>query len=216
MLGLIKKLLALVIVVAAAYAGFRWGGKVFPPLERMLGRGQHATAAPVAGPSAAIADSTLGRFERFRNGKGPDRLGLGGTELTSVVRYSLPGIVPPGVSEPTVSLADGRVHVSARVAVDAFPRLPHLDQVIGILPDTVLVEMRGTLARVDQEHLALLVDRMQIAHVPLPRRMIGDVLSGLGAERRASLPEDALLVPLPDGLSSAFVQRDSLVLLAKR
>ncbi len=220
MIGLIKKLLAAVILVAAAYVGFRWGGKVFPPLERLFGL--HADSVAVAGnastpgPSQAIADSTLARFQRFRDGKGRDRMALGSNQLTSVLRYALPGIVPPGVNEPTVALSDGRVNVSARVAVHAFPHLPHLDKVAGILPDTALVEMGGSLVRVDQQHLAFIVDRMHIVHVPIPKAMIAEVLSGLGADRRPNLPKDGLVVPLPDGLSSAFVQRDSLVLLAKR
>lgn len=217
MFGLIKKLVVLVVLVAVAYAGFRWGNKVFPPLERLLGRARSPVATHAAGaPSQALADSVLDRFESLRDGKGRHRLGLGSTQLTSVVRYALPGLMPPGVSEPTVSLEDGRVHVSARVAVDAFPRLPHLDKVVGILPDTVLLEMEGSLVRFDQRNLALLVDHMQVAHIPLPKPMIKDVLSGLGADRQNNLPEDALMVPLPHGLSSAFVQRDSLVLLAKR
>lgn len=218
MIGLIKKLLAVVILVAAAYAGFRWGSDVFPPLEHLFGIHQgSATAVPAtARPSQAIADSTLERFQRFRDGKGPDRMALGSNQLTSVLRYALPGMVPPGVSEPTIVLSDGRVDVSARVAVHSFPHLPDLGKVAGILPDTALVEMGGSLVRFDQQHLALLIDRMHIVHIPLPKAMIADVLAGLGADRRPNLPKDGLVVPLPDGLSSAFVQRDSLVLLAKR
>ncbi len=217
MLGLIKKLVIVVVLIAVAYAGFRWGDLVFPPLDRLLGRsaGTAGVEAP-RGPSPELADSTLARFERFRDGKGGDRLSFGSNELSSVLRYALPGIVPPGVSEPTVELEDGRVRASAKVAVDAFPRLPHLDQVVGMLPDTILIEMQGSLVRFDQEHLAFLVDRIQAAHIPLPKRMTSDVLDGLGADRAKNLPKDALMVPLPDGLESAFVQRDSLVLLAKR
>ncbi len=217
---LIKRLVALVVLAAAAYAGFRWGDKVFPPLERLLGHARHPAAVEARGgapqPSQAIADSTLALLQRFRDGKGPGSIRFGSTQLTSVVRYDLPGLVPPGVADPTVALRDGRVHVSARAAVGAFPRLRSLDRVVGILPDTVLIEAEGTLVRVDQQHLGLLVDHMAVDHIPLPRPMIADVLAHLGADRDKLLPRDALLVPMPDGLSAAFVQRDSLVLLAKR
>lgn len=217
MLGFMKKIGVVVILLGVAYAGFRWGDLVFPYADHLLGRSSEpAEAGSPHEPSPELADSTLVRFERFRDGKTGDRMSFGGTELSSVLRYALPGIVPPGVTEPTVALEDGRVHASARVAVGAFPRLPHLDQVVGILPDTVWVEMQGSLVRVDQEHLAFLVDQIQVAHIPLPQRMTADVLDGLGADRQKNLPKDALMVPLPDGLESAFVQRDSLVLLARR
>lgn len=217
MLGLMKKVGIVVVLVAVAYAGFRWGDLVFPRIDHLLGRSATLSEAGAQRePSQELADSTLVRFERFRDGKSGNRTSFGSTELSSVLRYALPGIVPPGVTQPTVELENGRVHASARVAVGAFPRLPHLDQVVGILPDTVLVEMRGSLVRVDQEHLAFLVDQVQVAHIPLPKRMTSDVLDGLGADRQKNLPKDALMVPLPDGLESAFVQRDSLVLLAKR
>jgi hypothetical protein len=217
-MGIVKKLVILATLVVAAYAGFRWGPMVFPRLERALGvdSEQPTEEAAVTQPSAELADRTLERFERFRRGEAGDRLALSGLELSSVIRYALPGIVPPGVDEPTVDLDRGRVRLSARVAIAAFPRLPDLDQVVGILPDTVRVEMEGSLVPLDQGHLSLLVDRIEAARIPLPRRMIPRILEGLGQERRASLPDDALAVPLPDGLQAAFVQRDSLVLIAKR
>lgn len=217
-MGLLKKLVAVVVLVLVAYAGFRWGPWVFPRLERALGMdGPEEVAEPaVEGPSAELADRTLDRFESFRKGDGPERIALGGVELTSVVRYALPGIVPPGVDEPTVTLSDGRVGVRARVALAAFPRLPKLDDVLGILPDTVDVSMEGSLVPLDREHLALMVDHIEASRIPLPRRMIPRVLAGFGRDGSSALPEDALSVPLPDGLHSVFVQRDSLVLIAER
>ncbi len=212
---MIKKLVWVVMLFAAAYAGFRWGPVVFPALERSLGIQPRVAVVDEAGPTPELAESTLDRFEQFRAGELGDRLALGGPELSSVLRYALPGIVPSGVTEPTVELEDGRVHLSARVAVDAFPKLPRLDQIVGLLPDTVLVETRGSLVPIDQGNLALLVDRLQIAKIPLPSRMVPDVLNGLGRQGPASLPADGLAVPMPDGLESVFVLRDSLVLLAK-
>ena len=218
MFGLVKKLISLGVLLVVAYAGYRWGPAFFPAVERALGRAPaealEAEAAP-AGPSAEVAEATLDRFEAFRSGDG-DRLALGGGELTSVVRYALPGIIPPGVSEPTVGLSEGRIHLSARVAVDAFPRLPKLDEIVGLLPDTVLIEMDGTLVALDQSFLALMVDRVHAARIPIPSRMVPEVLKGLGRGGTATLPKDALAVPIPDGIGAVFIQRDSLVLVAKR
>jgi hypothetical protein len=217
----VKRLVAFVVLLLAAYAGFRWGGVVFPPMERWLGLSTRtdstAAAAPATeAPSAEIADATLDRFERLRSGGGEDHLALSSTQLSSVVRFSLPGIIPPGVSDPTVEIDEGRVRLSARVALEAFPRVPHLDQILGILPDTVLLEMEGALVPFDPQYMALLVDKVSASHVPIPKRMVADVLRGLGRQAPAELPPDALPVPIPRGVRSVYVQRDSLVLVAAR
>jgi hypothetical protein len=167
-------------------------------------------------PSPELAETTLDRFEAFRAGAGEERLALDGTALTSVIRYALPGIIPLGVTDPTVELADGRVRLTARVAVRAFPRFPRLEEIMGLLPDTVLIAMDGTLVALDQSFMSLMVDRVEAGRIPLPRRLVSDILTGLGREGPESLPEDALAVPVPDGVGAVYVQGDSLVLIAKR
>jgi hypothetical protein len=52
--------------------------------------------------------------------------------------------------------------------------------------------------------------------VPLPSRTIPGILRALGRVHREGLPPDALAVPLPGGLASAYVEEDSLVLVADR
>ncbi len=209
-----KKSVIAVVLILAAYAGFRWGPAVFPSIERALGIAPAASTVTKAQPTPELAEQTLDLFEQFRAGEAGDRLMLGGTELSALVRYSLPGLVPRGVTAPTIELDKGRVHLSVRVAVEAFPKLPRLDHIIGLLPDTILLEVRGSLVPLDQRHMALLVDRLQVMKIPIPARLVSDVLKAFGQSRPASLPDDAIEVPLPDGLRSVFVQRDSLVMLA--
>ena len=207
--------MAVVVLVAAAYAGWRWGPAVFPTVERWLGRDEVA-GLEVTDASPELADATLDRLERFRAGEGPPVLALGDAELSSLVRYALPGLVPPGVERPSVRLVDGRVLLTARVAVNAFPDLPALDQVLGLLPDTVDLLMDGTLGAWGRENLALTIHRVEASGIPLPDRMIPRVLAAMGRRDREGLPPDAMVVPLPEGLASASVRSDSLVLVADR
>lgn len=199
--------------------GFRWGEVIFPPLERAFAWARERVPE-VAGvepePTPELAERALHRFERLRSGQGPDRAAFGAIELSALVRHAFPGVVPPGVEEPTVELSGGRVRLSARVAVSAFPRLPRLEEVAGLLADTVRIRMDGSLVSFDPRYLALVVDRVEASRVPIPSRMIDDVLAGFGRRRPDGAPPHALAIPLPKGLRGAFVQGDSLVVLAER
>jgi len=208
------------VILGAGYVGFRWGEAIFPPLERAFAwartRVPDVAEAVEPEPTPELAERALNRFERLRSGQGPDRAAFGAIELSALVRHAFPGVVPLGVEEPTIELADGRVRLSARVAVDAFPRLPRLEEVAGLLADTVRIRMEGSLVSFEPRYLALVVDRVEASRVPIPARMIDDVLAGFGRRNPDGAPPHALTVPLPKGLSGAFVQGDSLVVLAER
>lgn len=207
----------MVVVTAVAYAGWRFGDPYFPRLEDAVREnvGEAVEEGPGA-PSPALAEETLDRVDAFRAGEAGSRLELDGVALSSVVRYSLPGIIPPGVHEPAVEMRGGKVFLSARVAMAAFPDLPALDDVVGLLPDTVDIVMRGALEPLDDEYAALRVDRVEASRIPLPARVIPAILRSLGRTDRPGLGEDAFAVPLPSGLASAFVEGDRLVLLGDR
>ena len=100
----------------------------------------------------------------------------------------------------------------ARVAVEAFPDLPALDEVMGLLPDTVTIEMRARLVPFSDNFAALTVRRVEASRVPLPSRMIPGILGSLGRVDRDGLPSDAIAVPLPSGASNAWVEESALVL----
>ena len=105
--------------------------------------------------------------------------------------------------------------MTARVAVEAFPGLPTLDGVLGFLPDTVSISIEGALAPLEEEWVALIVHGVYAAFipVPLPDGMTPRILTALGRRGRAELPEDALAFPLPDGVRTAYVLRDRLILV---
>ena len=209
--GCVGRLLFLVILAGAGLAIW-WN---YPQLADRI-RGIREPAGTMAEkPSPELADATLDRFETFQSG-GASELQLGDAELTSLVRYSLPGRLPEGVNDPTVRVQDGQVYLGARVALRGLPDVPALREVVGLLPDTVPVEIRGTLAPFDIDRAALHVDQIEASRIPLPARYIPEILSKLGRAPEPNLPPDAVLVPLPRGLSQVYVLRDSLVLVAKR
>jgi hypothetical protein len=166
-------------------------------------------------PSPELAEAALDRFERFLRGELGDRLSLSAVEVVSVIRYSAPGIVPGGVSGVEVEFDDGIVALSARVLVEAFPGLPNLDGILGFLPDTVSVTIEGHLAPLDEGAIALVVHGVYASFipVPLPDGMTPKILMALGRRSRPGLPGDALPFSLPDGVGSAHVLRDRLILM---
>ena len=209
--SLFGKAVILLLLVAAAYAGWRWGAGVFPQVHEWLGvTGVEETGAVVSSPG--LADSVMARVQELRRGEGPSELALGGNELTSVLRHSVPGLLPTGVSDPEVTLEDGRVHLQARVTLGSFPDLPDLGPILGMLPDTLDVALQAALMPFGDGTAALLVHHLEASRIPLPRRFIPDILTAMGRTNQPGLPPEALLVPLPSGLGSAYILTDSLIL----
>jgi hypothetical protein len=215
MTGCLKSILWKVAVVGglvlAAYAGWRWGPQVFPQLHDWLGWGaEESSVGPE--PTPELADSVLAQVQVLRRGDAEAPLVLGSGELTSVVRYGAPSMIPDGISEPLVTLVDGRVHVQARVTLEAFPELPDLGPIIGFLPDTLDVSFEASLMPFGDRRAALLLHGIEASRIPLPRRLIPDILGAMGRRDEAGLPPEAILVPLPSGLASAYILTDSLIL----
>lgn len=209
--SLFKKIVFLLLLLVAAYAGWRWGPDVFPKVQRWLGVGVEEEVEEV-GATPELADSVMARVRLFRRGEGSDQLALGGRELTSVLRHSVSDLMPKGVSDPLVELEDGRVQLRARVALSSFPDLPDLGPILGILPDTLDVALHASLMPFGQGSAALLVHRIEAARIPLPGRLVPEILAAMGREDRPGLPREALLVQLPSGLASAYILTDSLIL----
>ncbi len=205
------------VIVAAAYAGWRWGPAVFPRAERWLeGRAEEVTPGTEE-PSPEVADRVMARVEAFvESARTGDEFRLDDLEVTSVLRYASPGLLPAGIDEPTVWMEDGRLRLGARVTPSSFPDFPELEGILGILPDTVPLEVEASLLPFDDQAAAVLVQKIEAAGIPLPRRSYPTILTALGRRDRRGLPPEAVAVPLPEGLRSVYIAGDSLVLVVNR
>ncbi len=208
--SLLGKLLLLLILAGAAYGLWHWWPSVLPGIQSFSGR-PASTLSHGPAPTQALADSVVERVQAFRR-SGDGELALGGREVTSVLRYSIPGLIPSGIRDPNVDFGDGRVHLTARVVLSEFPDLPDLGRVLGILPDTLNVVVEAALVPFGEEESALLVHSIEASRIPIPRRLFPEILRAMGRVDRPGLPPEALAVPLPAGLESAYILTDSLIL----
>ena len=215
MTGCLRKIvgrsLILCLLVAAAYAGWRWGPQVFPRVQEWVG--QFGAAKDESLPvSPALADSVVAQVQELRRGGGPGRMAFGDRELTSALQYSVPGLIPDGVTASEVRLGEDRVRLGARVALEAFPDLPDLGPILGILPDTLDVVLEASLMPFGPGRAALMVHGLEASRIPLPRRLIPGILAAMGRSAEPGLPPEAIVVPLPSGVGSAYILGDSLIL----
>ncbi len=215
----IKKLIGTLftgaLLVLTAYGGWRWGDRVFPSLERMVGieRADQMDGPDAPMPTAEIADRAVERAEALRRSGDAGEVSFDGNELTSLLRYQIEGRLPSAIVEPRVVLQDGRVELRGRMVVAEVTDLPDLGPATEALPDTVDVSAAGTLVPFDGRGSAFLVERVRVQGFPLPRNTTPRLIAALDSDRPPGLPEQAVYVQLPSGLRSAYVEGDRLVVV---
>jgi hypothetical protein len=123
-----------------------------------------------AGPAAAVR--MVDRLQLFRTGNAGSRLELDAPQLTALLRHAVPGLIPQGVRDPSVSIVDEEIRVRARVEPGALSGGEVLSDVLGALPERVDVELRGTLHRVAPSAVEYRIERATVGAVPLPNAVV--------------------------------------------
>src|SRR5688572_19140937 len=207
-----KFVLTLLILVILLAVGWTQRGRI---LAMMFGRdAPKATPAANVETSPQLAEIAEARLELLREGK-VDRVALHEGELQSLLMYRFVQILPAFVDSPRVMVKNGKIEVTARVPVDHLPSIEELGDAAGFLPDTAEVAMRGALLPLDDGRVALSIEQVWAARIPLPQRLVPRALERLGRKDEPGLPKNALALPLPSGIGSARLERDSLILLAQ-
>jgi hypothetical protein len=206
-LGCIRGVVVLVLIVVLAAVVFLFRGRI---MEKIHG-GSHAVAVA---PSAAVGDSAYQKLDDLRAAK-TDRVAMSTVELQSLVQYKYPGLLPAFAREPHIELSGDHVKLKARVPADKLPSIKGLGDAAAFLPDTADVSLSGTLIPLPSGRVGLGVDAVQVAGIPLPSRLIHDGLRRVGRKSEPGLPDDAIGVSLPEGVKSAYIRNDSLILLGR-
>ena len=207
---LVTRVALAVMVVLAAYAGWKWGYAVFPGVEERLGIAQTGTAElPVTPETAARATA---RIREFRGSEEPE-LKLESSEVSSLLRYSAPGMLPAGVMEPSVSFVEERIEFQAVVLPGEIPDLPYLGGLLGLLPDTVDILVVGSLLPSSEEGTLLHIEGIELQGWPVPPNSVPEIMAALGRVSPPGVPESAVLVPALGGLKGADIEDGGLVLV---
>lgn len=209
-MGCLKRIIGLVIIVVVVALVYLNRDKITSKWHG-LREGKDNVALL---PSAALADSAARKIAALQNGKS-QRVTLSEVELQSLLRYKFRQILPAFVDSPRIQLKGSKIQVSGRVPVDRLPQVTELGEAADFLPDTTELSVIGELLPLRTGRVALTVDEVKAARIPLPHRLVPKALRSLGRKDEPGLPSDAMAVPLPAGATAAYVRNDTLVFIGK-
>lgn len=205
---LIRSILTAMLVVGIAVFAFLNRDRLKDAWQSLRGN----TEQVELGPSQEMADAADAKIQELKTGES-DRVALSELELQSLLQYKYRELLPGFVDSPKVDLNGSRIEVKARVPVDRLPQINELGEAAGFLPDTTELSVRGELLPLQGRRVALAVDQVRAARIPMPQRLVHGALTKLGRKDEPGLPKDALAIRLPVGADAAYVRNDSLVFI---
>lgn len=167
-------------------------------------------------PSPALAEAAHAKLADLGQAGGSQTVSLSEAEVQSLLLYRFASALPPFITTPEVEFGDDQLRIQARVPTDQIPWTDEAREVRELLPDTTLVAAKARFLPLDGGRVALAVNELSAARVPLPRTMIPTVLDRLGRENEPGLPPHALPVPLPTGVDDVYIRSDRLVIVPRR
>lgn len=187
-----------------------------PPRPGTSPGGPDTSHAGVPAATPELASRTVDRLQLFRTGNAGARLTLTDDEITALLRHGMPGVLPAGIHDPVVRLTSGAVLVEARLATDEFAGRGPLTSVLGALPDTLAVALRGRLSS-SPDRLVLTVENARASGVPLPPGVVAAIVGALAAESGDDVKSGgegaaSLSMRWPDGVAAVTVVGDRLFL----
>lgn len=200
------KLIGFVLLVLLLAVGWTQRGRVLA----LLGSDEMPAEVEVQ-PSPQLAAIAEAKLEALAEGRSSS-IALNSIELESLLRYRYIQLLPAFVDSPRIQLEDGKIEVDARIPVDRLPSVGELGEAASFLPDTTDVGVRARLLPLDSGRVALSIESISAAGIPLPDRLVPKALTQLGRRNEPGLPRNAVAVPLPPGIRAAIVRGDSLVL----
>ncbi|HSJ24976.1 MAG TPA: hypothetical protein VK929_09930 [Longimicrobiales bacterium] len=203
-----RRIVALVVILALGVGVYLYRDRLLIAWHDYRG-----TSPAVEEPSPELADRAERKLNALRDGSST-YAALSAVELESLLAFRYNGVLPGFLDTPVVEMRGDQLRLRARVPVDRLPDIQGLGPAAAFLPDTTEVTVSGRLLPLQPGRVAFAIDDISAQRFPLPRRLVPGALERLGRRDEPGLPADAMALPLPPGANSAYIRRDSLVLLA--
>lgn len=195
----------LTVVVVLAGAAWIWRG----PLLAWW----HQRDRPVASaaPSPDLARTSGRKLEAFLEGRGPARVSFDQAELQSLASYRFRDSLPPGLTDPKVTLGDSTLEASAAIQVERLMHGKAPDGLRTLLGDSARVsaELRPTVDR--RGVLVLGIGHVSAGGLPIPDLMVPWLLQQTGLSNGHG-PGRALELAVPPDLKAVRVEGGRLEL----
>lgn len=202
LIGFVGRIVVLLVLVGIiGLAWLRWSSDRSPD-------GGGAGADVMAAATPELADSVEARFDTaVASGEGT--VELTEAEFASLLLHALSGTLPGGIVPNSVRFVEGEVWIGGLVALSNVPSNEWLNRIRRVLPEEVPVEVRATVVSVEDGEAVLLIRRLSLAGIPLPRSAYAALLSNPGGDD--GLPPEAVRVRLPSEVRSLQLDGDRLV-----
>lgn len=211
-MGCMRRIALLVVLVALVAGGWLFRAE-------LLGLWQNLRSdEPAAVASPELAERAERKLATMNEPGAPDRVSLNSAEIQSLVAYRMAESLPGFILTPTVTVDEGRLRVHARVPTEEVSGMRGIggsEEILSMLPDTTEVHASGHLIPLGDGRVALAIDEVSAASIPLPKRYIPRLLERAGRVDEPGLPREALAVRLPSGVRNAYAHGDSIVFVTR-
>lgn len=195
----------LTVIVVLAGAAWIWRGPLLAWWH------EHDRPVAASAPSADLARTSGKKLDDFLRGRGPAHISFDQAELQSLASYRFRDSLPPGLSDPRITLGDSTLEASAALQVDRLMHGKAPDGLRSLLGDSarVTAELRPEVPR--RGVLELGVRKVSAGGLPIPDLMVPWLLqqSGLAGNHGSAR---AVALPVPRDLAAVRVEGGRLEL----
>ena len=213
MIGCMRRIVVVVLLLALVVGAWLFRSQLIGAWQGLRGGGEPELASP------ELAERAEAKLASLNEADAPARISLTSAELQSLVTYRMAASLPPFILDPVVTVEEGDLRVTARVPTDQVAGVRGIggsEEILSMLPDTTEVQAKAHLIPLGDGRVALAVDEVSAASIPLPSRAIPRILESVGREDEPDLPAEALAVNLPAGVASVYTRGDSIVFVSRR
>lgn len=209
MIGCMRRIVVLLVLLLVLAGAWFYRDRIRTAWQDIRG----TTEAPAV-PTEELAANAESKLDALRDGSATS-VSFSAIELESLLHHRFHGLLPAFLDSPRVELVDDQLRLRARVPIDNLPRVSGLEEAAAFLPDTTDMMIAGKLLPLGTGRVGFGVDEVNAARIPLPERFVTAALTRLGRTDADGLPADAIAVTLPPGAATAYIRKDSLVLVAR-